>query len=117
MHMHRISRHLLLVFVIAVSLAACDMAEQNYDYQPGNTLDIEGATQVVVPDTADYYVRAFTIDKDYSWSVSEDAELLQTRRQGEYIDVAFTEAGTYTIEVNDGEYAGTLEVEAVPPEE
>lgn len=107
---------MLLVFVMAGALSACDMAEQNYDYQPGSTLDIEGTTEVVVPDTAAYYVRAFTINKDYSWSVNGN-EPMNVRRDGEYIDVAFTEAGTYTIEVDDGEYTGTLEVEAVPPEE
>jgi len=116
MRMQRTLLPLLLAFVMAVSLTACDMAEQNFDSQPGNTLDIEGTTEVVVPDTVDYFVRAFTINKEYAWTVN-GSEPMNVRRDGEYIDVAFTETGTYTIEVDDGEYTGTLEVEAVPPEE
>lgn len=108
----------LLVVALVGGLAACDFSEQNYDYEPGNSLAIEGATEVVVPDTAEYYVRAFTIEKDYTWTVNGgpvDSE--QVRRDGEFIDVYFTEAGTYTIEVDNGEHTGTLEVTAVAPEE
>ena len=116
----QIQRHpftLLLALLLVGSLAACDFGEQNFDFEPGDSLDIEGAAEVTVPDTTDYFVRAFTINKDYSWSVSGSAEMVNVRRSGEFIDVGFTEPGTYTIEVNDGEYTGTLEVTAVEPEE
>lgn len=118
----RIQQHplrLLLVLLMAASLSACDFGEQNFDFESGNSLAISGDTEVVVPDTTDYFVRAFTINKDYSWTVSggSGAELLEVRRDGEFIDVGFTETGTYTIEVNDGEYTGTLEVTVVEPEE
>lgn len=102
---------------MAVSLSACDFGEQNYDFEPGNSLDIEGNAEVEVPDTTAYFVRAFTINKDYSWSVSGSADIVEVRRSGEFIDVSFTEPGTYTIEVDDGEYTGTLEVTASEPEE
>lgn len=111
--------YLLLALVVAISLSACDFGEQNFDFESGNSLAIAGAAEVTVPDTTDYYVRAFTINKDYSWTVSGGSgiELLEVRRDGEFIDVGFTETGTYTIEVNDGEYSGTLEVTVVEPEE
>jgi len=47
-----------------------------------------------VPDTADYFVRVFTIDKTFEWSLNGDgARIVQTR--------------------HDGEYTGTLDVQAV----
>lgn len=114
MRIRQYSLHLLLAFVLAVSLAACDQSSQNFDFEAGNSLTINGPASVAVPDTAEYYVRAFTINKNYSWSVSGAAEIIQTRRDGEYIDVAFTEAGTFTVEVDDGEYTGAIEVTAEP---
>ena len=41
---------LALAVVLAGTVSACDMAEQNYDAQPGNSLDIEGSTEVIVGD-------------------------------------------------------------------
>lgn len=117
MRFQRRTLPLLLALLIAVSLSACDFGEQNFDFESGNTLAIAGEAEVVVPDTTDYFVRAFTITKDYSWTVSGAAQIVEVRRDGEFIDVAFTEPGTYTIEVNDGQHTGTLEVEAVPAEE
>ncbi len=106
-----------LTAVLALGLlSACDFSEQNYDYTPGNTLAIDGATQVVVPDTTDYFVVAFTIEEEYTWTVNGEAPL-NVRRGGEFIDVAFTEPGNYIIEVDNGEYIGTLEVTASEPEE
>lgn len=113
MRMQRCTLHLLLALLVVGSLSACDFGDQNFDYESGSTLDVEGTAEVVVPDTTDYYVRAFTINKEYSWSVSGAAEIVEVRRSGEYVDVRFPQTGTYTIEVSDGEYTGTLEVEAV----
>ena len=118
----RAARTFILITALAAgSLSACDMAEQNYDYRPGDALDIESVAsgqdvEVVVPDTAEYFVRAFTINKDYTWTVNGSPPD-SVWRGGEYIAVYFDEPGTYTIEVNDGEeYAGTLEVTGVLPE-
>lgn len=112
---------LLLALVVAVSLIGCDMSEQNFDYQPGNSLAIAGPTEVEVGSTEEYHVRAFTIEKDYTWTVN-GGEPDNVRRDGEFIDVSFLESGTYTIEVTatgggDPEYTGTLEVTASEPEE
>lgn len=115
-----IKRHplsLLLAFLLVGSLSACDFGEQNFDFQAGNSLSISGATAVTVPDTTEYNATRFTINKEYSWSVSGSAEIIEVRRDGEFIDVGFTEPGTYTIELNDGEYTGTIEVTAESPDE
>lgn len=105
---------MLLVVVMAGALSACDMAEQNYDAEPGNSLDIEGSTEVIVPDTTEYFVRAFTIDKQYEWSLNgTGAEIVQTRREGEFVDLGFTQKGTYSLGIDDGEYTGTLDIQAV----
>jgi len=114
MRTQRHTLHLLLALLVAVSLSACDFGEQNFDFEAGNSLDIEGPTEVTVPDTASYFVRAFTINKNYTWTVNGDSPM-NVRRDGEYIDVQILQTGTYTIEVNDGEYTGTLEVTAVTP--
>lgn len=106
-----------LAVVLAFSLSACDYGDQNFDFESGNSLTVSGTDSLSVPDTASYVVQAFTIEKDYSWTASGSAEILQTRRDGEFIDVAFTEPGMYTIEVDDGEYTGSIEVEATEPEE
>ena len=111
-----VSTFFLVTALAAGLLSACDMAEQNYDYEPGDALDIEGSEEVVVPDTAEYFVRSFTIEKSYTWTVNGNPPD-STWRDGEYIAVYFDEPGTYTIEVNDGqEYSGSIEVTGVAPE-
>lgn len=109
----------LLFSALVVGLTACDYGQQNYDFVPGDSLTIVGETQVEVPDTAEYYVRAFTINKDYTWTVNGNPPD-STWRQGEYIAVYYDEPGTYTINVQSSgqgdNYAGSLEVEALPPD-
>lgn len=106
-----------LALLLTVSLSACDQSSQNFGFESGNSLRVAGTDSLSVPDTSEYVVRAFTIEKNYSWSASGSAEIIQTRRQGEFIDVVFSEPGMYTIEVDDGEYTGSIEVEATEPEE
>lgn len=113
------SKVLLLLVGLATTLVACDLSEQNYDYRPGDSLAIVGPTGVEVGTTAEYYVRAFTIEKDYTWTVNGEAPD-NVRRDGEFIDVSFPAAGVYTIEVTttgggDPGYTGTLEVTAAEP--
>ncbi|WP_022835726.1 fasciclin domain-containing protein [Salisaeta longa] len=114
MNFQRYTWHTLLALLMAVSLSACDQSSQNFEYEPGNSLSIAGPAQVVVPDTTDYYVRAFTINKSYEWTVGPaPTSIVQVRRQGEFVDVGFTEKGTYTLEVSDGEYTGTVDIAAI----
>lgn len=101
-----------LACFFAVSLMSCDVTgEESFDFEPGDSLNIVGPAEVAPGETASYYVQAFTIQKEYTWTVN--GEEVESRREGEYIDVTFDAAGTYTIAVDDNEeYAGTLEVTA-----
>lgn len=122
MRMLRSTFYSLLVAVLAVSLAACDTTgEQNISWEPGDSRSIEapdgtrspGPYQVVVPDTSSFFVQAFTAEQDYEWTLDgEPIPEENIRRQGEYVDLTFPEAGTYTLTVDDGEYTGEITIEA-----
>ncbi len=121
------SLFILAVFA-AAGLSACDFSEQNYDIEPGNSLAIAGPSSAVVPnfDTSaagEYFVRAFTVDKDYTWSLGggSGAEIAEVRRNGEFVDLSFSEPGTYTLSVTaigggDPEYSGSITVTADYPD-
>jgi PKD repeat protein len=126
-------------------LAACDNFEDNLDFVPGDsrtvvgessgsvtadiaftrdTTVVNGDTTVAITDVEvsydplveDYYVQAFTITQNYTWSVSGPGNPTGTvRRDGEYYDVSFNERGTYTVAVNDGTYSGELQVTVDEP--
>lgn len=118
----RFTTFLLAAALAVVGLVACDFSEQNYDIEPGDSLAIRGATEVEAGDAAEYSIHPFTIEKNYTWSVSGNAEIVDTRRGGEFIDVSFPETGTYTVEVTaagggDPEYSGSLDVTVVEPSE
>jgi uncharacterized surface protein with fasciclin (FAS1) repeats len=107
---------LALLLAVAGTLSACDDSSQNIGWEPGDSLAIIGpAEEVAVPGTYEYYVQAFTIDKNYTWNVNGPVEPdYEVRREGEFVDVTYEEPGTYTINIDDGvEYDGTLEVSAV----
>lgn len=107
---------LALLLVVAGTLTACDDSSQNIGWEPGDSLAIIGpAEEVAVPGTYEYYVHAFTIEKNYTWDVTGPVDPeYDVRRDGEYVDVTYEEAGTYTINIDDGvEYDGSLDVEAV----
>lgn len=127
MYKRAFSFHLLLACLLAVSLTACDQSAQNIEFEDGSNLRVSGPAELELADDEDsvsdeYVVRAFTVEQDYSWSVSggAGAEIVNTRREGEFIDVTFTERGTYTIEVAttiDGEeYTGEQVTEVIAPE-
>lgn len=105
-----------LVCFVAVGLISCDVTgEQNFEVTPGDSLTIVGPSAITLPNDgsdvqASYNSKAFTINKEYTWSVSGSAQMDSVYRQGEFIDVTFTETGTYTIAVDDGEYQGSLDV-------
>lgn len=103
---------LIISCLILAGLIGCDVTgEQNFDVRPGDSLAIVGPSEVIVPDTVEYYLQAFTIEKEYTWTVN-GSEPYQVRRDGEFIDVIMNSEGTYTIEVTGPEYSGTLEVTA-----
>jgi len=104
---HRFRIFSLLLLASAVVLAGCDQSSQNVDFSSGDSYIINSTgsslagsspTSVVVPDTVDYFVQAFTIDKDYTWTVNgaeppaasqADETYVWERRGGEFISVVF----------------------------
>lgn len=115
---------LFLVLALVVSLTACDQSSQNFDFQEGSSLTVRGPANLTLSEsdgtaTGEYYVRAFTIKQDYNWSASGSAQIMQVRRDGEYVDVSFSEPGSYDVTVTttiDGEqYSGTQTTEVSAP--
>lgn len=118
-------RHILTFFLaiaLVLSFAACDQSSQNFSFEEGSSLTVNGPASVTLSDgsaSAEYYVRAFTIKQDYEWSASGSAQITQVRRDGEYVDVSFSEPGAYDVTVTttiDGEeYSGTRTTEVAAP--
>lgn len=113
---------LLIVFALGVSLTACDQSSQNFEFEEGSSLTVNGPASLTLSEgsaSASYYVHAFTIKQDYQWSVSGSAQITQVRRDGEYVDVSFSEAGAYDVTVTttiDGEeYTGSRTTEVAAP--
>ncbi len=108
---------LLAAVVFTIVLAGCGTSgEQNFGWEPGNTLAIAGGpSELVAGETESYYVRGFTINKNYTWNL--DGGTLETRRDGEYVDVTIDTPGTYTLTVSNGEQEGSRTLNVVEPEE
>ena len=135
-----------LLVATALVLVGCDQSSQNPDFSSGDSYIINfqrsavgdgEATSVTVPDTVDYFVQAFTIDKEYTWTVNGteppfEARADQTytweRREGEFISVVFSpedpitntdsETSTHTITVDaspDDILPDTVQVTAAYP--
>jgi hypothetical protein len=102
-------------------LSNCNVTgEESFSFRPGDSLTIIGPAEVTIPEgvssaQASYYVQAFTINKDYSWSVegAGNAQQDSVYRQGEFMDVSFSEEGSYTVSIDNGEYQGSLDVSVV----
>lgn len=122
MHIHSHFFSLFLVLVLGVSLTACDQGSQNFSFEQGSNLTVVGPGTLTLSEgsaSGEYYVRAFTIKQDYEWSVSGSAQITQVRRDGEYVDVSFSEPGSYEVTVTttiDGQqYTGTQTTEVSAP--
>ncbi len=133
------------VGALALGLTACDSTEDNIEFRPGDARTVVGSSSPAIKPkiafsrdttatatdttvainnveitypavTAPYYIQAFTIQQNHSWSVEGPGNPTgQTRRDGEYFDVTFGERGSYAVKVNDGTYAGTKTVKVTTP--
>lgn len=95
---HRLRTLSVLLLASAFVLVGCDQSSQNPDFSSGDSYIINGPTPtpVTVPDTLDYNIQAFTIDKNYTWTVNGTEPPVETRadqtyewerRGGEFISV------------------------------
>lgn len=115
---------LITVCLMAAGLMSCDVTgQENFDFKPGDSLAIQGpfayqttssVDTVFVDDTTSYYLRAFSSNKDYTWSVNGSTPF-EVRREGEFIDVIHSSQGNYEITVEGPEYSGTIQVTARTP--
>lgn len=116
--------YLLLAGLVGALLTACDLSSQNVEFEAGENLTVIGPAEVTLAEdvsstSKEYYVRTFTIEQQYDWSASGSAEIVNTRRDGEYVEVSFSDTGSYTVEVTttiDGEsYSGARDVQVARP--
>ena len=107
---HRFYTLPLLLLASVLILAGCDQSSQNPDFSSGNSYiinleksavgdDDDNPFTATVPDTLDYAVQGFTIDKDYTWTVNDtelpvetraDQTYVWERREGGFISVVFS---------------------------
>lgn len=148
---HRYQTLLLLFAATALVLAGCDQSSQKASPEYPNryiitqnnsasgdaaTGSLSDANAVNVPDTVDYYMQGYTVNKDYTWTVNESSDLPTAAssnqtyewqsRGGEFITVVYgpgdplattsgMSASTNSIQVdasNDDINAETIEVSA-----
>ncbi|WP_263786061.1 fasciclin domain-containing protein [Salinibacter grassmerensis] len=148
---HRYQTLLLLFAGAALALAGCDQSSQKASPEYPNryiitqnnsasgdaaTGSLSDANAVNVPDTVDYYMQGYTVNKDYTWTVNESSDLPTAAssnqtyewqsRGGEFITVVYgpgdplattsgMSASTNSIQVdasNDDIDAETIEVSA-----
>ncbi|MFB6099075.1 MAG: fasciclin domain-containing protein [Salinibacter sp.] len=97
---------MVLALFVGLSLTACDMGSQNIQFTSGSNLTVNTIKAPgFIPNydsatTAEYQVRAFSIDKEYQWSVSGIGSIKTTRRQGENVIVSASTPGSYTVTVS-----------------
>ncbi|WP_263821321.1 fasciclin domain-containing protein [Salinibacter sp.] len=148
---HRYHTLLLLCAAAALALAGCDQSSQKASPENANryiitqnnsasgdaaTGSFSDANVVNVPDTVDYYMQGYTVNKDYTWTVNGSSDLPTAAssdqtyewqsRGGEFITVVYgpgdpiattsgMSASTNSIQVNasnDDINAETIEVSA-----
>jgi uncharacterized surface protein with fasciclin (FAS1) repeats len=143
---HRFYMLPLLLLASALILAGCDQSSQNPGFSSGDSyiINLENsaagdgeATSAMVPDTLDYSVQGFTIEKDYTWTVNgteppveprADQTYMWERRGGEFITIVVSpddplattdsETTSHTITVDaspDDIEPGTVELTATIP--
>jgi len=82
-------RRALPLFLLGTMLivVGCDQGNQNPDFttgdtyiinQPGSAVGDAAKTSATVPDTVDFNVQAFTIEKNYTWTVNGEEPPVQT---------------------------------------
>lgn len=124
---------ILSLFLLAVTLVVvgCDQSEQNIDPANVNRYIISASSSghegslgdpgLAAPDTVDYFVRAFTIDKEYTWTVNGEEVPVQSNsdqthvwesREGEFITVVYSPDDPLTNLDPNGTTTVTITVDA-----
>ncbi len=111
--MKLIKMSFILLFILAFSFACVDEGEEIVEWKAGNELLIKGSKSLVADGTTEvtsaYTVDGYTINKSYNWTVTGPGAT-PASGSGEEIEVTFSESGAYTIQVDNGDEIGNIEV-------
>jgi uncharacterized surface protein with fasciclin (FAS1) repeats len=109
---------LVLACLMGVFLTACDQSSQNIDYQVADSLEVKGPRSLTIPNydstvTGEWQIQAFSIDKEYTWSVDGVLGDTSLRRQGENLVASTSTPGSfkvsYTTTIDGEEEVGVAE--------
>jgi hypothetical protein len=112
---NRYSTLLLALAVVAMAITGCDQSSQTAEPENVNRyiisvkgtatggaggIDIQSSTQTVVaPDTVQYAVQGFTVNKNYNWTLNGNDFPVESQstssyewqaRQGEFVTIVFS---------------------------
>lgn len=105
----------LLLLLPAILFFSCDPeGEENIDWRAGDNLMIAGPASISTLSTSSYFVRGFTTDKTYAWTLEgpSGAGEVVVSRGGEYADIFVEAPGEYALTVTNGTHSETLTIEA-----
>mgnify|MGYP006288755125 CR=1 FL=1 len=133
---NRYSTLLLILAAVAIAVTGCDQSTQTAE--PANAdryiismknsavgdaggIDIQSSTQtVMVPDTIDYAVQGFTVNKTYDWTLNDSEIPVEGRsnstyeweaREGEFVSLMFTlDDPSVNVDPTAGETVNSLAV-------
>jgi uncharacterized surface protein with fasciclin (FAS1) repeats len=93
---------LVLACLMGVFLTACDQSSQNIDYEVADSLEVKGPRSLTIPNydstvTGEWQIQAFSIDKEYTWSVDGVLGDTSLRRQGENLVASTSTPGSFTV--------------------
>lgn len=96
----------IICFSVFVS---CSDEEETMSWKPGSSLHIVGASELEAgEDEEEYYVDGYTVKESYTWTL--DGAPITPIRGGEFVVLAFDEAGTHVLTVSNGKLSGTMEI-------
>jgi hypothetical protein len=99
--------------LMAALMVACNpTGEQNFEFEPGSSLLITGPAEINTLSPTDYYVRGFTVNYDYDWTLDGPDGEITVLREGEYVRVTANEPGTYTLNVTRNGVSGSTTITA-----
>lgn len=113
---------LLSLFLVSIGFYSCDTEEESISFSPGENLMIAesgNSDPILTYQSSTFYVRGFTVDETYSWSVSGDGNATLEEvsgREGEFVSILAEDEGNYTVSVSNNvglEGSYTFAVETV----
>jgi hypothetical protein len=100
--------YFLLLMLCSFVMACDDEGEESMSWKPGSGLHIVGPGEVVAGEESEYYVDAFTIKENYTWTL--DGATITPERSGEFVMLTFDAPGDHTLTVTNGKLTGTMEI-------